>query len=280
MGKVIFGDNQFLGVNHYSTIKSEKYLDKFSDKKEIADILNFSVDIGIEHFMFTTTDKYHEVFDILNERKKIEKFKLMPCLPYAQNINNIIASSGYSGLIKKILKSVRFSALLWAFKNFFKHGIYSFMVLILNLELERLKRFNIDTILMQNAFFDIILATENHNSLKCFIDICTNYYSAKPGIITMNYSKAIEFFEKHSISTSLIVCSNFNKDGYRMNPSKESCENSLKKTKYKTIAMSVFAGDASIDQKIEYIKGLEIDYILFGSSKKKNILNNYNCFNE
>ena len=49
--KIIFGDNQFFGVNHMSEEKSEKQLLKFSSVEKMVNTLQIAYESGIKGFM-------------------------------------------------------------------------------------------------------------------------------------------------------------------------------------------------------------------------------------
>ena len=77
-----------------------------------------------------------------------------------------------------------------------------------------------------------------------------------------------------------MVCFNISNISFNVFPSKDAVEAYIKtQKKYKTMAMSIFAsGGGDIKSSINYIKELEVDYVVFGSSKIDNIKNNFNLF--
>ena len=53
------------------------------------------------------------------------------------------------------------------------------------------------------------------------------------------------------------------------------------KPKYKLMGMSIFAsGAANIPSSIDYIKQLNLDYVVFGSSRIENVKSNLELFRE
>ena len=76
----------------------------------------------------------------------------------------------------------------------------------------------------------------------------------------------------------LIVCFNINQIGFNVFPSKQDVENFVfKKTVYKKMGMSILSsgGASNIEESFDYIKKLPLDYVVYGSSKVKNIEINY-----
>ena len=65
-GRIIYGDNQFLGVNHYSSEKSGVYQSRFDDPREIIKCLEYAYSAGIRDFMYTPHQRYNAVFPIIS----------------------------------------------------------------------------------------------------------------------------------------------------------------------------------------------------------------------
>ena len=65
-----------------------------------------------------------------------------------------------------------------------------------------------------------------------------------------------------------------------MFPSLKEVENFIQSNpKYKLMGMSIFAsGAAKIPKSIDYIRSLNLDYVVFGSSRIENIKSNLNLF--
>ena len=100
----------------------------------------------------------------------------------------------------------------------------------------------------------------------------------------MNHPKAVvTLCDKISLSKPWI-CANYNISGFRMHPSQILCEDSFHSKKSNNIAMSVMSSaEHSPEESLDYVaKNLtdgSVNSILFGSSKKKNIQNNFNAIN-
>ena len=63
MDRVLFGDNQFFGVNHMSEEKARAQSMKFQELSAIIDVLDIALDEGIRVFMCTTHERIAEVCD-------------------------------------------------------------------------------------------------------------------------------------------------------------------------------------------------------------------------
>jgi hypothetical protein len=83
MERILFGDNQFFGVNHSSDEKSRAQSIRFKENEAIKSVLDIVVDEGINTFMCTTHDRIAAICESLRRDEKYEHFKIYPCMPYA-----------------------------------------------------------------------------------------------------------------------------------------------------------------------------------------------------
>ncbi|MBV9891612.1 MAG: hypothetical protein JO090_12095, partial [Rhizobacter sp.] len=63
MDRVLFGDNQFFGVNHMSEEKARAQSMRFQDLQAIIDVLDAAYRAGIRTFMCTSHDRVGEICD-------------------------------------------------------------------------------------------------------------------------------------------------------------------------------------------------------------------------
>ena len=61
MDRILFGDNQFFGVNHASEEKARLQTIRFQNIESIIKVLDTAYDAGIRTFMCTTHDRIAEV---------------------------------------------------------------------------------------------------------------------------------------------------------------------------------------------------------------------------
>ena len=74
----------------------------------------------------------------------------------------------------------------------------------------------------------------------------------------------------------MIVCFNINDEGFNVFPSRSDVESFIEaEHDYRLMGMSIFAsGAANIPNSIEYIKKLNLDYVVFGTSRIENVKSN------
>ena len=63
LDRILFGDNQFFGVNHMSEEKARAQSMKFQDLQAIIDTLDTAYQAGVRTFMCTTHDRIGEICD-------------------------------------------------------------------------------------------------------------------------------------------------------------------------------------------------------------------------
>ena len=61
MERIIFGDNQFFGINHSSEEKSRAQALKFKTNQSIVKVLDIIMDEGIHTFMCTTHNRIADI---------------------------------------------------------------------------------------------------------------------------------------------------------------------------------------------------------------------------
>ena len=55
--KVILGDNQFFGINHFDLEKGVQTKSKFSDLESVKSFICNSLDLGMDGFMINSNDR-------------------------------------------------------------------------------------------------------------------------------------------------------------------------------------------------------------------------------
>ena len=79
MDRVLFGDNQFFGVNHMSEDKARAQAMHFQTTQAIIDVLDAAHQEGIRTFMCTTHDRMREICDYFRaNRDRYPDYKFYP----------------------------------------------------------------------------------------------------------------------------------------------------------------------------------------------------------
>jgi hypothetical protein len=277
--KIILGDNQFFGVNHFDLKKGEKTKLKFDTTTKIEAFINDSLEIGLDGFMINSNEKGYE---IVNASEFDSAKEIHYSIPYPHKYASMVNENGMMSLFMHIIKNTSFiKNLIGGIKLVATQNLKSITPLALNLEVPKnLKKGSY--IYMQNIITDLLMGMGRGDILIEFIKSVSKM-GYKPGIITLNpimFDKLLKNEQDANWLEDLVVCFNINKEGFNVFPSLDAVECFIEsRPKYKLMGMSVFAsGAANIPASINYIKKLNLDYVVFGSSRIENIQKNLDQF--
>jgi hypothetical protein len=274
--RLLFGDNQFFGINHMSEEKARAQSMRFSDTQAIIDVLDAAYDEGLKTFMCTTHDRIMQVCDHMRANPgRYSNFEFYPCMPYAHKYNNAVTEYGMIGALKRFLPNEGLlDAALRGGISLVKRDIEGISTLLIDAEMKMFRGLKTPVIFLQNVLVDLLLGLKLKESFRIFANHVRSRYNAEPGFITMNMPKLLEVLEELDIEDP-IVCANVNKIGFRMCGGFEAYAHALKEKKFRAIAMSVFAsGAVEPKEAIEWVcKQPNIKSIVFGASGRGNIRN-------
>ncbi len=273
MDKIIFGDNQFFGVNHMSEQTSIRQSQKFRTSEDIYKILEFVNDIGIKTFMFTTHDKLEPVFEKMRINPKFKDFKLVPCMPYAHKYANAMVELGIFEAVAKFVPGSKILSGLKGLGAAISSDPIPVMKLLVDSEMKQFKGFNVEAIFLLNIVTDLLLGLGMHHMFYEFAKYAEAKYGVKAGFFTMNYHQLHEILVNDLKLDKPMICSNINKIGFRMNPTRQTVEETIGLHDSTNIAMSFLASGAlKPEEAVAYIKSLKgIDAVLFGASSPDHI---------
>ncbi|MDC0568428.1 hypothetical protein OAP01_10365 [Akkermansiaceae bacterium] len=277
--KLILGDNQFFGVNHFDLQKGERTKNLFDDILKIEQFITSAHKLGMDGFMLNSNQLGYEV---ISKSSFEETNEIHYSIPYPHKYANMVNETGLLSLGLYVLRHTSFlSNFTTLFKYFFTRDIKHIIRPILDIEVPKgLKKGSY--IYMQNIITDLLLGIGRSDLIRDFI-ISVIRKGYKPGIITLNpivLDKNLKFTGNDGLAKELIVCFNINKEGFNVFPDLETVESFIKsKQRYKLMGMSIFSsGSGNIPASIDYIKKLPLDYVVFGTSKLRNIDNNIKEF--
>jgi len=273
MERILFGDNQFFGVNHVSDEKSRAQMIRFKDDRTILKTIDVAIDEGIGTFMCTTHDRIGNICDLIRQNPdQYKNFNIYPCMPYAHKYANAVTELGIVGTLKQYVPGNFFGSLFKGGIAFVSKDYMSMMELLIDAEMKMFKGINTPVIFIQNVLTDLLMGLGMKEVLKEYHEYIIKKHNAEPGYITMNMPKLLDMLESVGIQNP-IICSSINIDGFRMSGGKELYEQTLRTRKVRAIAMQVLSGGATpVKDAIRYICGLpNIESILFGASSRGNI---------
>lgn len=274
MDKVLFGDNQFFGVNHMSEEKARAQSMRFRDTQAMIEVLDIAYEAGIKTFMCTTHDRISDVCDYF--RKNVDRYpdyQFYPGMPYAHKYANAVTDHGIAGAIKRFLPNDGLmDAVIRGGSSVAKKEIDGIATLLIDAEMKMFAGLSTPVIFLQNVVTDFLLGLGMKDAFRIFADHVKTRYNAEPGFISMNMPKLLDVLEEVGVDNP-IICANINKIGFRMCGGIEVYEKILAERQFRPIAMSVLASGAIPPREaIEYVCKLpNIQSIVFGASSGGNI---------
>lgn len=274
MDHLLFGDNQFFGVNHMSEEKARAQAMRFQSIDAIMSVLDAAYDSGVTTFMCTTHDRIADVAGrVRADPVRYEKQTFYPCMPYAHKYANAMADAGMFGAIKQFLPDGGFmDAAMRGGRSFARKDIEGIITLLIEAEMKMFQGLRTPVVFLQNVVVDFLLGMGFTEAFRIFAEHVATKFDAEPGFITMNMPRLLNALDSVGIENP-IVCSNINKIGFRMSGGIDSYIDALNNRKFRAVAMSVFASGAiRPDEAIEWVTALpNIESIVFGASSRANI---------
>jgi hypothetical protein len=274
MDRVLFGDNQFFGVNHMSEEKARAQSMRFQGLQAIVDVLDAAYQGGIRTFMCTTHERVAGVCDYFREhREQYPDYLFYPCMPYAHKYANAVTELGMLEALRRFLpEEGALGTMLKAGAAVAGKDARAIVQLLVDAEMKMFHGLATPVIFVQNVITDLLLGLGMKQALRFFADHVREKYRAEPGFITMNLPRLLDVLAELGIDNP-IVCANINRIGFRMCGGIELYEKTIAERRFRPVAMSVFASGAIAPREaLEYVCGQpQIESIVFGASSRANI---------
>jgi hypothetical protein len=273
MERILFGDNQFFGVNHASDEKSREQLMKFKTDASIIKTLDIAKSAGVQTFMCTTHDRILHICEQIRQHPaSYEGYKIYPCMPYAHKYANAVTELGIVGALKAYMPGNIFTTAFKGGMAYLSDDHEKMMELLVDAEMKMFHGIDTPVIFLQNVVTDLLLGLKAYGLLASFHAYVKKKYRAEAGFITMNLPLLSDVLENLGIEQP-IICASINKEGFRMSGGRQAYEKVLAEKKNRVIAMQIFGGGfISPKEAVEYVINLEgVESILFGASSAANI---------
>jgi hypothetical protein len=274
MDRLLFGDNQFFGVNHMSEEKARAQSLRFQEIGAVIEVLDVAYEEGIRTFMCTTHDRIALICDHMRAHPdRYADFTFYPGMPYAHKYANAVTENGMLGAVKRFLPDEGLmDAAIRGGSSIARKDIEGLTTLLIDAEMKMFHDLRTPVVFLQNVVVDLLLGLGFKDAFRIFADHVRGRYGAEPGFITMNMPALLDVLEEVGIDNP-IVCANINKLGFRMCGGAQAYERALCERRFRAIAMSVYASGAiPAREAIEWVCKLpNIESIVFGASSRANI---------
>ncbi len=278
MDRIIFGDNQFFGINHMSEEKAQAQSERFKDINAVIKVIDNAYDCGIHAFMFNTHDRVAELCDHFRANPETYRdLRLYPSMPYAHKYANAVNEKGMIGALNDFVFTGRSvgQALQTVVRGGFtviKRDMIEVMKIMVDAEMRMFRGLNVRAIFLQNIITDLLLGLGAKEIFVQFTAYIKEQYDVDAAFNTMNMPKLVDFLLDSGIENP-IVCSSINKAGYLMNPGIAAYEETMLTKPFRPMAMSIMAsGAVAPEEAVDYVLGFKnVQSIVFGASSRAHI---------
>lgn len=278
--RVVYGDNQFFGINHRSQAKAREQTERFKTQKAITDVYERAIACGVNAIMLNSNDRVGGICDWFRERRAdYGHLNWYPSIPYPHKYANLVTEKGVVRAMIEVL--LRRNSAFGLAELMVKGAGLAFgsreirlMKLLVDLEMRPFQGLNVKVVFLQNVVVDLLLGLGLIEVLGEYCRYIHRRFGALPGLITQNLPRLKSELAKHGIER-VVICASINKAGYLMSPNREAYVEALRGNdpqKYAVMAMSVLASGAiSAEEAFAFVNELPIQSIVFGASSEANI---------
>jgi hypothetical protein len=280
LDRVIFGDNQFFGINHMSQGKAQQLAEQFYDSNAIYRVYDTAFETGIRAVMLNSNDRAREICDYFRaNRNKYQDISWYPSIPYPYKYANLVAEKGIFPAISEILFKDNSAANIinMAAKGsmaILGKDVTRMMQMLIDAEMKMFRDLHVKVIFLQNIITDLMLGYAIKEIFYEYCEYIRKKYRVLPGFITQNMPHLMEKLKQWNI-TEVAICFSFNKIGYLMSPNVKSYIETVNDSSadvYQLIAMSTLASGAiPVKEAYQFINQQNIQSVVFGASSRKHI---------
>lgn len=277
--RVVFGDNQFFGINHMSQDKAQGQAERFADLDAIFEVYENAFDAGIRAIMLNSNARAQSICDrFRSNASRYPALTWYPSIPYPHKYANLVSEKGMVGALNSMLfaeggKSALGKIAQGALATVSFDAV-RLMKMLVDQEMAIFKGLDVRVVFLQNVVVDLMLG---FGVAEPFVEYCKHVrkkYGALPGFITQN----LPFLRAKLIEWGIgdvVICASINKIGYMMSPGIEAYEQALVENdpaEFQIMAMATLAsGAVPPDEAYDYVNRLNIQSVVFGASSRGNI---------
>lgn len=278
MDRLIFGDNQFFGINHMSEEKARAQAIRFQADEAVSDVLEAALEEGVRGFTCTTHDRVARICDHVRARpERFRDFNFYPAMPYAHKYANAVTEDGMIGALSRFMPHGEGGAngvarLMRGGLSLARGDVEGIATFLVDAEMKMFAGLRTPVIFLQNVLVDLLLGLGAHDAFRMFDTHVRTKYGAEPGYMTMNMPRLLPVLARLGIDNP-IICTAINKRGFRMSGGMDAYERALREYRFRCVAMSVLASGAiPADEAIDWMcRQPNIHSIVFGASSRANI---------
>lgn len=278
--RVVFGDNQFFGINHMSQEKAQLLAEQFRSVDQIMEVYRLALDAGIRAIMLNSNDRAAEICAQFRANAgSLPELAWYPSIPYPHKYANLVTEKGLIPALNEVL--FKGESALGVFGKLAQGGMallgrdaIRVMKMLIDIEMRMFAGLDVRVVFLQNVVTDLMLGLGTREVFEAYSDYIRERYQAAPGFITQNLPMLRSRLREWGIR-EVVICTSINKIGYLMSPSVAAYEAALAENDaadYQVMAMSTLASGAiPAPEAYDYINRLNLQSVVFGASSKKHI---------
>lgn len=263
MKNLFIGDNAFIGVSHLSQVKAREQVEGLH-LDDVPNVFERAISHGANGYTFSTHPVNHRILEILHTANI--HIDLYPILPYAESYVRLVNEKGLTGMVRDIMSRLPLSSkakvLTQAGISIAKSEPVGLLNAYVDTELTSYMRTKqqasrLNAVILHEAVTDLALSFETRHLFDSFIEHIKEKYHTRPGFVTRNFVRFVDFFLKQGLALSdVLIMTPFNRIGFQMNPSREACENCLSDIANEhVIAISPLAGGyLGLNEAVSYLR--------------------------
>ena len=161
--KIVFGDNQFFGINHMSQEKAQQLAEKFYDINNIFRIYDTAIEAGVNAIMLNSNDRAKDICNYFRENNsKYQDISWYPSIPYPHKYANLVAEKGIMPAINDVLfKNNTTKGVLGMMakggKALFNKDAIKMMQMLIDVEMKMFQGRSSKVVFRQNIITDLLL---------------------------------------------------------------------------------------------------------------------------
>ncbi len=277
--RIIFGDNQFFGINHMSQDKAQERAERFAKLENVMAVYDHAIDAGIDAIMLNSNDRARGICDAFRANPaKYGHLKWYPSIPYPHKYAAMVNDKGMVGAVQEILFAKGAKSALGKMARGASAVLtldpFKLMKMLIDEEMAIYDGLDTRVVFLQNIIVDLMLGYDVPDPFVAYCEYIRERYDAWPGLITQNLPFLRAKLEEWGIE-GVVTCASINKIGYLMSPGVAEYEALLATndgSKYPVMAMSTLAsGAVPAPEAYDYINRLNIQSVVFGASSPGNI---------
>ena len=265
--RLLLGDYAFDGVDRYSEEKPKDYVIPLG-VETISNVIKVALKSGAQGLSFSVSPNMYNVLRHLKLEEYDREFGLYPILPDAASTLRLEFENGILGMMTNLFGKMsigtKAKSLVQGGAAALEMDPIKMMKTYLEGEISIFMRAvpkgaKLKAVFLHQMVSDLMLSFQMKDLFSEYVGFVSDSFEVMPGFVTKNFARFADFvIDAGYSSKDLVIMTPFNKAGFEMIPSKESCEEALSKIpKAQVIAMHMLAlGYRKLDEATEYINSL------------------------